>query len=210
LQILRLRGSADELSQRTVAMLDRQVSHLVHLVDDLLDVSRITRGSVALRREKIRLTDVLANAIEASHPLIEEHAHQLDVNVRPTAPVIIEGDSHRLAQVFSNLLTNSAKYTDRGGRITLTLECQGGEAVTSVRDNGIGIPPHAIEGVFEMFSQVRPDDSRSEGGLGIGLSLVRTFTQLHGGSVSVWSDGPGTGCVFTVRLPIVPETPPHP
>jgi len=97
-------------------MLDRQVSHLVHLVDDLLDVSRITRGNVALRREKSRLTDVLANAIEASYPLIEEHAHQLDVNVRHNAPVIIEGDSHRLARVFSNLLSNSAKYTDRGGR----------------------------------------------------------------------------------------------
>jgi signal transduction histidine kinase len=125
--------------------------------------------------------------------------------VRPTVPVVIQGDPHRLGQVFSNLLSNSAKYTDPGGTITLTLDCQGGEAEVSVRDTGIGIPPHALEQVFEMFSQVRPDDARSEGGLGIGLSLVRTLTQLHGGSVSASSEGPGTGSVFTVRLPVVRE-----
>jgi signal transduction histidine kinase len=202
-QILRLRASADEMLQRTVEIMDRQISHVVHLVDDLLDVSRITRGSVALKRERISLTDVLANAIEASRPLIEAHAHELTVEVRPTVPVIVDGDPHRLAQVFSNLLSNSAKYTERGGRISLSLDCEGGEAVVSVRDTGIGIPPHALERVFEMFSQVHPNDARSEGGLGIGLSLVRTLTQLHGGSVSAASRGPGTGSVFTVRLPVV-------
>jgi signal transduction histidine kinase len=145
-------------------MMDRQVSHLVHLVDDLRDVSRIARGHVALQREKIVLTDVLANAVEASRPLIEAHAHELVIDVRPTVPVVIDGDPHRLAQVFSNLLSNSAKYTDRGGSITLTLDCVGAEAVVSVRDTGIGIPPDALEQVFEMFSQVRPDDARSEGG----------------------------------------------
>jgi PAS domain S-box-containing protein len=202
-QILRLRASADEMLQRTVDIMDRQISHVVHLVDDLLDVSRITRGSVALKRERISLTDVLANAIEASRPLIEAHAHELTVEVRPTVPIIVDGDPHRLAQVFSNLLSNSAKYTERGGRISLSLDCEGGEAVVSVRDTGIGIPPHALERVFEMFSQVHPNDARSEGGLGIGLSLVRTLTQLHGGSVSAASRGPGTGSVFTVRLPVV-------
>jgi PAS domain S-box-containing protein len=202
-QILRLRASADEMLQRTVEIMDRQISHVVHLVDDLLDVSRITRGSVALKRERISLTDVLANAIEASRPLIEAHAHELTVEVHPTVPVIVDGDPHRLAQVFSNLLSNSAKYTERGGRITLSLDCEGREAVVSVRDTGIGIPPHALELVFEMFSQVHPNDARSEGGLGIGLSLVRTLTQLHGGSVGAASRGPGTGSVFTVRLPVV-------
>jgi PAS domain S-box-containing protein len=205
LQILHRRAFADESVQQTVNMLDRQVSHLVHLVDDLLDISRITRGSVRLKREKILLTDVLASAVEASRPHIDAHAHELVIDARPPVPVVIDGDLHRLAQVFSNLLSNSAKYTDRGGTITLTLDCQGAEAVVSVRDTGIGIPPHALEQVFEMFSQVQPEDARSEGGLGIGLSLVRTLTQLHGGSVNAWSRGPGTGTLVTVRLPIVQE-----
>ena len=194
-----------ELSQRTVNAMDRQVSHLAHLVDDLLDISRITRGSVELKRERILLTDVLASAVDAARPRIEAQAHKLVLDVRPTVPVIIDGDQHRLAQVFSNLLSNSTKYTDRGGTITLTLDCQGSDAVVSVRDTGIGIPPHALERVFEMFSQVVPGDARSEGGLGIGLALVRTLTLLHGGSVSASSQGPGTGSVFTVRLPVVQE-----
>jgi PAS domain S-box-containing protein len=205
LQILHLRASADEILQRTVGIMDRQISHVVHLVDDLLDISRITRGRIALKRERVSLTEVLANAIEASRPLIDAHAHELVVEVRPTVPIVIDGDPHRLAQIFSNLLCNSAKYTDRGGRITLSLDCEGGEAVVDVRDSGIGIPPHALERVFDMFSQVQPNDARSEGGLGIGLSLVRTLTQLHGGSVSAASQGLGTGSVFTVRLPIVQD-----
>jgi PAS domain S-box-containing protein len=203
LEVLRLRAPADHMSQRTVSIMDRQISHMVHLVDDLLDISRITRGSVALTREKVSLQVVLANAIEASRPLIEAQAHELVVEPHPTAPVIVDGDRHRLAQIFSNLLSNSAKYTDRGGCITLSLACEGGEAVISVRDTGIGIPTHALERVFEMFSQVQPGDVRSQGGLGIGLSLVRTLTQLHGGSVTAGSRGPGTGSVFTVRLPVV-------
>jgi signal transduction histidine kinase len=147
----------------------------------------------------------LASVVEASRPRIDAQAHELVIDVRPTVPVIIDGDRHRLVQVFSNLLSNSTKYTDRGGTITLTLDCQGSDAVVSVRDTGIGIPPHALEQVFEMFSQMVPGDARSEGGLGIGLALVRTLTQLHGGSVSASSQGAGTGSVFTVRLPIVQE-----
>ena len=184
----------------------RQVSHLEHLVDDLLDISRITRGSVELRREKILLTEVLASAVESSRPHIDAQAHKLVIDVRPTVPVIIEGDRQRLAQIFANLLANSAKYTDREGTITLTLDCQGSEAVVSVRDTGIGIPPHALEQVFEMFSRVAPGDARSERGPGVGLALVRALTQLHGGSVSASSQGPGTGSVFTVRLPVVQNT----
>ena len=184
----------------------RQVSHLEHLVDDLLDISRITRGSVELKREKILLTEVLASAVESSRPHIDAQAHKLVIDVRPTVPVIIEGDRQRLAQIFANLLANSAKYTDREGTITLTLDCQGSEAVVSVRDTGIGIPPHALEQVFEMFSRVAPGDARSERGPGVGLALVRALTQLHGGSVSASSQGPGTGSVFTVRLPVVQNT----
>jgi PAS domain S-box-containing protein len=205
LQILRLRTFADELSQRTVDMMDRQLSHLLHLIDELLDVGRITLGNIALSRDRILLTDVLASAVEASRPLIEAHGHQLVVDLRATGPVVVDGDHRRLAQVFSNLLANSARYTDHGGTITLRLDCEGGEAVVSVHDTGIGIAAHELGEVFEMFSQVRADDSRSEGGLGIGLSLVRTLTQLHGGSVSAASGGPGAGSVFTVRLPIVQE-----
>ena len=155
LQVLRLRVTADELSQRTVNMMDRQMTHLVHLVDDLLDVSRITRGRLALQLRKLSLADVLAIAVEASRSLIEAHGH-----------------------------------------------CEDTEATVSVRDTGIGIPPEALEDIFEMFSQVRPDDARADGGLGIGLSLVRTLVRLHGGSVSASSEGAGRGSTFTVRLPL--------
>jgi len=203
LQILRLRACADELSQRTGAMMDRQMRHLVHLVDDLLDVSRITRGRLALQSERLSLTDVLASAVEASQALIEAHQHELVLDIRATAPVLVHGDAHRLTQVFSNLISNSVKYTDPGGTITVTLSCTKGEAVISVRDTGIGIPPASLERVFEMFSQVRPNDARSDAGLGIGLSLVRNLVQMHHGSVSVLSEGPGTGSTFTVRLPLV-------
>lgn len=202
LQILRLVPSAGELSQRTMNMMDRQMTHLVHLVDDLLDVSRITRGSLALKRQRTSVTDVLASAVEGSRPLIEAHAHELVIDVGTTVPPIVDGDPNRLVQVFSNLISNSAKYTDRGGTITVTLTCEDGEVVVSVRDTGIGIPPSALERVFEMFSQIRPGDDRAAGGLGIGLSLVRTLTRLHGGSVSASSEGPGRGSTFTVRLPI--------
>jgi signal transduction histidine kinase len=202
LEVLGSIHSADDLSQRTVRTMDGQVSELMKLVDNLLDVSRLTPGNIPLSRDRISLTDVLANAVEASRPLMEERAHELVIEVRPGAPVFIDGDPARLAQVFSNLLSNSAKYTDRGGKITLTLDCQGGEAVVNVRDTGIGIPPHSLERVFEIFSRVHRDGARPEAGLGVGLPLVRALTLLHGGSVSAWSAGPGTGSVFTVRLPL--------
>jgi signal transduction histidine kinase len=203
LEVLRSRASADEVSQRIVNTMARQMLNLMHLADDLMDVSRLMNGGIPLKRERIVLSDVLANSVAASRPLIEAHAHELLIDAHPAAPVFIYGDLTRLTQVFSNLLSNSAKYTDRGGKITLTLDCQGGEAVVNVQDTGIGIAPHALERVFEMFFRVRPDDPRSDGGLGLGLCLARTFTQMHGGSVSAWSAGEGTGSVFTVRLPIM-------
>jgi len=202
-QILRLRTAADALLQRTLNMMDRQASHLVRLVDDLLDISRITRGQLELRQRRLLLTDVLANAVDGSRMFIEGRGHELTVEVRPGADGLqVDGDADRLVQVFSNLLSNSAKYTDKGGRITLTLDREGSEAVVRVHDNGIGIPPQALERVFEMFSQAHAREQRADGGLGIGLSLVRTLVQMHHGSVSAFSEGLGTGSTFTVRLPL--------
>jgi PAS domain S-box-containing protein len=196
------RGPAtDPTLSRTVSMMDRQMTHLVRLVDDLLDVSRITGGKLELRRQKVLLTDVLESAVESSRTFIEAHRHELAIDLR-AHDLLVDGDADRLAQVFSNLLLNSAKYTDAGGVITLMLERENGEAVVSVQDNGIGIPPAALEGVFEMFSQIESHQERMMQGLGIGLSLVRTLVQMHGGSVRAFSEGPGRGSRFTVRLPI--------
>ena len=186
---------------QTVSMMDRQLTHLVRLVDDLLDLNRITTGKLALRRRRVLLTDVLRGALESSRGIIETYGHELTLQVRAD-DVAVDGDWDRLTQVFSNLLTNSAKYTDPGGRIAVTLERQRGEAVLSVEDNGIGILPAELERIFEMFSQAQFHGERTNEGLGIGLSLVRTLVQMHGGSVRAFSEGPGTGSRFVVRLPV--------
>jgi PAS domain S-box-containing protein len=201
---LKLRSDIDPTVSQTVSMMDRQMTHLVRLVDDLLDVSRITSGKLELRRKRVLLTGVLASAVEASRAFIEAHQHELVLDLR-VENLWVDGDPDRLAQVFSNLLFNSAKYTERGGRITLTLERENSETVVTVQDNGIGIPPAAFEEVFDMFSQVRSHEALAMDGLGIGLSLVRTLVQRHGGSVQVFSEGLGKGSRFTVRLPIVEE-----
>ena len=181
------------------------MTHLVRLVDDLLDVSRITRGRFELRQRKVLLTEVLANAVESTRAAIESSRHELTVAIR--APGLhVDGDPDRLAQVFSNLLLNAAKYTDAGGRITLGLDRDNGEAIVTVQDNGIGIPPHALEQVFDMFAQVRSHEVRGAEGLGIGLSLVRTLVQMHNGTVSAFSEGPGLGARICVRLPIAAAT----
>ncbi len=186
---------------RTVAMMDRQMTHLVRLVDDLLDLSRITNGKLELRRRKVSLTDVLGSAVESARTFIEARRHELVMDLR-VHDLQVDADTDRLAQVFSNLLANSAKYTDEGGRIVLTVERENDEAVVAVQDNGIGIPPAALEHVFDMFSQVRPDEAHAIDGLGIGLSLVKTLVEMHGGSVRGFSEGAGRGSRFTVRLPI--------
>ena len=202
LQILKQRSDADPSHSQTVIMMDRQMTHLVRLVDDLLDVSRITSGKLELRRRKLLLTEVLGNAVESSHHFIESHRHQLSIDMREQN-LCVDGDPDRLTQVFSNLLLNAAKYTDPGGRITVSLGSESGEAVIAVQDNGIGIPPQALEQVFDMFSQVGSHEVRGSEGLGIGLSLVRTLVQMHGGTVRACSEGPGRGARFTVRLPLV-------
>jgi PAS domain S-box-containing protein len=205
LQILKMRASADPTVSQTVSMMERQMTHLVRLVDDLLDLSRITRGKLELRRQKVLLTDILGTAVESSRAFIEANRHELTVNFS-AKNLLVDGDPDRLVQVFSNLLLNSAKYTDPGGFISLTLKRENSEAVVVVRDNGIGIPPAALEQIFDMFCQVPTQEARATEGLGIGLSLVRTLVQMHGGSVQAFSEGPGKGSRFTVRLPI--EDPP--
>jgi CheY-like chemotaxis protein len=183
-------------------MMERQVGQMVRLIDDLLDISRITRGRLQLRKERIELAAAVRNAVETSRPLVEESSHDLAVSL-PPEPIHLDADPTRLAQVFSNLLNNAAKYTDRGGRISLTAERQGREIVVSVRDTGIGIAPEHLPGIFQPFAQMAPALERSQGGLGIGLSLVRGLVELHGGAVEARSGGLGEGCEFVVRLPIL-------
>jgi two-component system CheB/CheR fusion protein len=183
-------------------MIDRQVQHLARLVDDLLDVSRITRGKIHLHKEPLELATVIARAVETCRPLIDARRHELTVALSPE-PVLIDGDATRLAQVFANLLTNAAKYTTEGGRIGITVEKQGEEATVRVRDNGIGIPADLLPRVFDLFTQGDRSLARSEGGLGIGLTLVKSLAEMHGGQVEAFSEGTGTGSEFVVRLPIL-------
>ncbi|HET8744488.1 MAG TPA: ATP-binding protein [Ramlibacter sp.] len=201
LQILRLSLPREaEAPLRTIAMMNRQLDHLVRLVDDLLDVARIGAGKVRIEREVVSLREVLARSVEATQAAIDARRHRLDVDLR-CDDCNVEGDSDRLAQVFSNLLSNAAKYTPPGGRIRLELSAEGEEAVVSVSDTGMGIPKEQQERIFELFSQVGDHERHAEGGLGIGLSLVQSLVRLHGGSVQVESEGAGKGCRFTVRLP---------
>lgn len=201
LQILRLRAASDSILQSTVAMMDRQMTHLVRLVDDLLDVSRITRGKLELRRQNVLLSDVLANAVEASSTLIESKEHELLVDI-PAEALFVYGDPNRLAQVFSNLISNAAKYTEPGGKIALKMERNDACVVVTVQDTGIGIPNEALGAVFKMFSQLHAGEARADGGLGIGLALVRMLVEMHDGAVTAHSAGPKQGSTFTVSLPL--------
>jgi PAS domain S-box-containing protein len=206
LQALQLAGGQPPALEKTHAMMERQLGHMVRLLDDLLDVSRITRNKMELRKEVLPLADVVASAVETARPAVEAGGHELTVAL-PPEPVYVEADLTRLAQVFSNLLTNSAKYTDRGGRIWLTAERRGGEVVVAVRDTGIGIPAESLPKIFDMFSQVDRSIERTTGGLGIGLALVKGLTEMHGGTVTAASGGPGRGSEFTVRIPALAGEP---
>ena len=208
IQLLRRAGADPAASARVHAIMDRQLDQLVHLVDDLLDVARVNRGQVELRRIWIDLGEVLSAAVDSSLPLIEAARHSFELRL-PHEPVRLYADPTRLTQVVSNLLNNAARYTPRGGAIVLAAECAGREAVITVSDNGAGIPADALERVFQMFTQVGARGA--QGGLGIGLSLVRSLVELHGGSVSAASAGLGAGSTFTVRLPLAaPDAPPMP
>ena len=188
-------------------VIDRQVTHLTRLIDDLLDVSRITRNKLELRRERVDLARVLHAAIEASQPLLTARGHDFGVDLAPE-PIVLDADLTRLAQVVSNLLNNAAKYTEPGGRIRVTARRAGKEAIVTVKDNGLGIPPEAQSPIFDMFTQAHQGMNSSQGGLGIGLHLARKLVELHGGTLSVKSEGAGRGSEFVIRLPIPEEAAP--
>jgi CheY-like chemotaxis protein len=201
LQLLKVSGPHDERVQRISAVMERQINHLVRLVDDLLEVSRITRGVIEVRRDSLDLTSIVRSAIDTSRPAIEAARHELTVDM-PADGITIEGDRVRLTQVFANLLTNAAKYTDPGGHIWLSVRREATHVVLSVRDNGIGIPSSQLASVFDMFTQVDRFDRRTQGGLGIGLTLVRSLVAMHGGQVEARSAGMGAGSEFVVELPL--------
>ncbi|GAB2507781.1 PAS domain S-box protein [Lysobacter humi (ex Lee et al. 2017)] len=205
LHVLNLTADA-EIARRTRQMMDRQLDHMVRLVDDLLDVSRITSGKVVLQRQRISLQDAVRAAIESARPSIESARHRLVVDL-DEAPLCVDADPTRIAQVIGNLLTNAAKYTPDGGEVRLHAHACDGEACLSVTDTGLGIPPEAIGEVFGMFAQVNRTLDRAQGGLGIGLALARRLVEMHGGAIVAESAGLGQGSTFTVRLPLAAEAP---
>jgi PAS domain S-box-containing protein len=204
LQVLRLAGSDAGAAAQARAMMERQLGHMVRLIDDLLDVSRISRNKMELRRTRVLLADVVSSAVETVRPAVDEAGHELTVSL-PPEPVHLDADLTRLAQVFANLLSNSAKYTPHGGHIGLSAGRRGEDVIVSVRDDGIGIPAESLRSIFDMFSQVDRSIERSTGGLGIGLALVKGLVEMHGGSVTAESPGLGQGSTFTVRLPVLQE-----
>lgn len=201
LKILRLATEDRAAAARVYEMLERQVNHMIRLVDDLLEVSRITGGKIELRREVLELTAVLRGAVETSRPLIEAAGHRLTLSM-PAEPLLIDADPTRVTQIVANLLNNAAKYMDDGGQIWLAVQRDGGDAVISVRDSGIGIPAAMLPKVFDLFTQVERTYERAQGGLGIGLTLVRSLVEMHGGRVEARSDGDGKGSEFVVRVPL--------
>jgi PAS domain S-box-containing protein len=200
LHLLRMAEGDAHTTRQAREMMDRQVGHLVRLVDDLLELSRITRGKVELRSEPLDLAAIVLSAVETSRPAIEAAHHKLELSL-PAEPVSLNADFVRLAQVIANLLNNAAKYTDPGGEISLAVRREGGEAVVSVRDNGVGIAAEMLPTIFDMFAQGSRTIDRAQGGLGIGLTLSRNLVELHGGRIEAKSDGAGKGAEFTVRLP---------
>ena len=201
LHLLKLPEVTGAVAAQAREMMERQVEHMVRLVDDLLDVSRITRGKIKLQKEPVRLTTILSRAVEAVTPLMEARRHQFTASL-PAEDVLVEADPTRMAQVVVNLLNNAAKFTPEGGRISLGAGRQGRHAVITVRDNGLGIRADALSHIFDLFVQADSTLDRSQGGLGIGLTLVRSLLEMHGGSVEAFSDGPGRGSEFVVQVPV--------
>ena len=208
LNVLRLAGNDAAACSSARAMMERQLSHMVRLVDDLLDISRISQDKIELRRSRVQLADVVKSRRCRKPPVhqIDSAGHELTVSL-PERPVFLDADLTRLSQVFSNLLTNSAKYTEPGGRICLTGERQGAVVVVSVRDTGIGIPSEDLPRIFDMFSQVDRSSERTIGGLGIGLALVKGLVEMHGGTVTAESGGDDRGSTITVTLPTLETEP---
>jgi two-component system CheB/CheR fusion protein len=206
LEIMKRADGSPELLAHIRSVMARQLTSLVRLVDDLLDLSRITRNQLELRKERVALAGVIQHAIEACAPQVESLNHELTVSL-PTTPIQLQADPVRLAQVFHNLLNNACKYTPPGGRISVSAERHGGEVVVKIRDSGRGIPPDKLEEIFEMFTQVEPAIDRAHGGLGIGLTLVKRLIELHEGTVQAFSEGKGRGSEFVVRLRLPDDVP---
>jgi two-component system, chemotaxis family, CheB/CheR fusion protein len=207
LQIIQSGGPETQpLVQQSWEIIERQVENLVRLVDDLLDVNRISRGKIKLQKVPVDLAIIVARAIESCRPIIEGRRHHLEVSL-PDGPMQMHADPIRMAQVLWNLLNNAAKYTPEGGRIWLTALREGSECAIRVRDTGMGIPPEMLPKVFDLFTQAERTLARGEGGLGIGLTLVRRLTEMHNGTVQASSAGPGEGSEFVVRLPLLPDSP---
>jgi signal transduction histidine kinase/CheY-like chemotaxis protein len=214
LHLLRLSGELSPSLEPVRDIMERQVDQMVRLVDDLLDVSRIASGKIELRTEAVELATIVSGAVETVRPLIDAAGHQLAISL-PAEPIILEADPLRLSQVIGNLLNNAAKYTKEGGQIWLSARREAGEAVISIRDTGLGIPAEMLPHVFDMFTQVDRTLTRAQGGLGIGLTLTKSFVEMHGGRIAAHSAGPDQGSEFVVRLPLLrdvqrrsaPETP---
>ncbi|PYR50960.1 MAG: hybrid sensor histidine kinase/response regulator [Acidobacteria bacterium] len=200
-QLLRLKELGAPQRIHALEVIERQTEHLVRLIDDLLDVSRITRGMIVLHREPVLIGAIVARAVETSRPAIDARRHELILELSDEV-ITVEGDKTRLVQVVANILHNAAKFTDDGGRIVLTVTRQGPSAVISVKDSGIGLPQGSVARIFELFSQVHKNPDRAPSGLGIGLALVRRLVEMHGGTVTASSEGIGRGAEFTVRLPL--------
>jgi signal transduction histidine kinase len=204
LQYLRMRGPTTAETEWAQDVINRQVQYMTRLIDDLMDVSRINRGHIRLMREQVTLARVIEEAVEANLPIIEQMRHRFEIDLPPQT-VMLHADSTRLAQVVLNLINNAAKYTEPGGRIDLRATVEDGVVTISVRDTGIGIPTDKLSTIFEMFSQVEGALSRSQGGLGIGLYLVKRLVEMHEGTIEARSEGPNTGSEFVVRLPVVTQ-----
>jgi PAS domain S-box-containing protein len=202
LELIRLSGDDRQVVEEVRAMMEKQTQQMVRLIDDLLDVNRITRGAIELCKSPVELSSIIENAVDTARPAIDEAGHQLQV-ILPTQPILLEADATRLAQVVSNLLNNAAKFMPRGGNIVLTAERQDAEVVVAVADTGIGIPAEMLDRVFDMFTQVDRSMERSQSGLGLGLTLVKRLVELHGGMVEAHSAGPGKGSEFRIRLPML-------
>ena len=202
LHILRLQDTENPIQQKAKIVIERQVGQLAHLVDDLLEVSRVITGRIQLHQERLEMRGIVERAIESARPLIDRHTHELSVSL-PAEPLWLRADPTRLEQIIVNLLNNAAKYTDEGGQIWVTLQQEGSEIVLRVRDTGVGIAPELLPRIFDLFTQAGRTLARSQGGLGIGLSLVQKLVELHGGTVEAHSTGLGQGSEFIVCLPVL-------
>jgi CheY-like chemotaxis protein len=188
--------------------MERQVDHMTSLIGDLLDVSRISTGKIELRKESVELATIVATAVETIQPLIDAAGHQLALSL-PAEPIMLDADPVRLSQIIGNLLSNAAKYTKQGGQIWLKADSEGNEVVVSIRDTGLGIPADMLSRIFDMFSQVDRTLNRSQGGLGIGLTLTKSLVEMHGGRIEAHSDGPDQGSEFVVYFPTMRESQRH-